>query len=126
MACIHVACVGFVFSALSYSKCSQSFRKQRSEELRPANSSPAAVWQRSSQLGCEMMEQSQQSSSTDSVTDSNSSPAVMNSTAAANVSSRQSSGHSHVCSLDEHSNLLKPSEGSVALSTDISPHVYVV
>jgi len=124
MACIQFACIGFVFSALSYSKCSHSVRKQRSEELGPANSSLSAVWQRS-QIGCEMAELGRQTSAPDCLSELKCSAATMNSTTATNVGSRRSKGHSQICILDEHSNSLKPSQGSVAVSTDSSSQVYV-
>ena len=110
----------FCFSALSYSKCSHAVRKQRSEELGQANMSPAAVWQRS-QIGCEIDEISQPTSSPGTLHDLDCSTTTVNST----VGSRRSKEHSQICSLDDHSNLLKPSEGSVALSADSSFQMYV-
>jgi len=108
----------FVFSALSYSKCSHSVRKQLSEELEPTNTnlSPAPLWQRS-QVDCETAEVvNRQTSSPASLGD-------LNCTTAAN--SRRSMGHSQIYSLDEHSNSVKPPEGSIASSADSSSHVYV-
>jgi len=116
MACTHcVACTGFVSSALPYSACNHSLRKQLSEQFGVARMNPGTV---QPPVDDEMLEREtcfRQNSSPGSLSNLNHSPAVLNCTTGPDGCRRLSSAPTpHVA---EHNNLIKSSEGSVAASS---------